>query len=145
MRVQIGDRFKVKSTPWARKHGIRAPGHVSKHDDHIWPGEIGTVERHPYTTQGGETLAVYRLVFDRGRSITLQGITLTDTPEFYPSDAGDFLKVQAPIACPHHGAGHVVTCGGNRRHRWCEACDPAPSALCHWCHGRGYSTAPIRA
>ena len=26
---------------------------------------------------------------------------------------------------------------------WCERCDPAPSALCPTCHGRGYSTAPL--
>ena len=26
---------------------------------------------------------------------------------------------------------------------WCDECDPAPSALCHYCHGRGYSTALI--
>ena len=26
---------------------------------------------------------------------------------------------------------------------WCNECDPAPSALCHYCHGRGYSTALI--
>lgn len=36
----------------------------------------------------------------------------------------------------------MVTCGICRR-SWCERCDPAPSALCVWCHGRGYSTAPI--
>jgi hypothetical protein len=36
-----------------------------------------------------------------------------------------------------------VTCGICGR-SWCEACDGAPSALCHWCHGRGHSTAPIR-
>jgi len=43
-------------------------------------------------------------------------------------------------ACDHGAAG-VVTCGGCGR-RWCEGCDPAPSALCHYCHGRGYSEAP---
>lgn len=37
----------------------------------------------------------------------------------------------------------IVTCGICGR-SWCEQCDPAPSALCHWCHGRGYSTAPVR-
>ncbi len=26
---------------------------------------------------------------------------------------------------------------------WCERCDPAPSSLCHVCHGRGYSTATL--
>lgn len=32
----------------------------------------------------------------------------------------------------------VVTCGNCNR-SWCERCDPAPSAPCHWCHGRGKS------
>ena len=35
-----------------------------------------------------------------------------------------------------------VTCG-NCGESWCEKCDPAPAALCHTCHGRGYSTHPI--
>jgi hypothetical protein len=43
-------------------------------------------------------------------------------------------------ACTH-GDAHKVTCGGNPKHVWCEACDPAPAALCHWCNGRGYSHA----
>ena len=38
----------------------------------------------------------------------------------------------------------VVMCGGCGR-SWCDRCDPAPSALCHWCNGRGYSTAAINA
>lgn len=37
-----------------------------------------------------------------------------------------------------------VTCGICGR-SWCEKCDPCPSALCHWCHGYGYSNAPIRS
>lgn len=40
-----------------------------------------------------------------------------------------------------HGPGAVATCGGCGA-SWCGDCDPAPSALCHYCHGRGYSTAP---
>lgn len=39
-----------------------------------------------------------------------------------------------------HGA--RVTCGGCGR-AWCGECDPAPSALCHWCHGRGSSSAEM--
>jgi len=37
-----------------------------------------------------------------------------------------------------------VTCGQCGR-SWCERCDPAPSAMCHWCNGYGHSEAPIRA
>lgn len=36
----------------------------------------------------------------------------------------------------------VATCGICSR-SWCERCDPAPSALCPWCHGIGHSTAPV--
>lgn len=35
-----------------------------------------------------------------------------------------------------------ATCGNCGR-SWCFRCDPCPSAACHWCHGRGYSTAPL--
>lgn len=35
-----------------------------------------------------------------------------------------------------------ATCGNCER-SWCDRCDPSPSALCHYCHGRGYSTAPL--
>lgn len=38
----------------------------------------------------------------------------------------------------------IAECGICGR-RWCGFCDPAPAALCHWCHGRGYSIAPISA
>ena len=40
-----------------------------------------------------------------------------------------------------HGPRGVKTCGGCDN-SWCEDCDPSPAALCHYCHGRGYSTAP---
>lgn len=50
-------------------------------------------------------------------------------------------------ACPPNLDGsartpEVVVCG-IRGHAWCERCDPAPAALCPFCHGRGYSTAPV--
>lgn len=34
-----------------------------------------------------------------------------------------------------------MTCGGCNR-QWCERCDGTQGPLCHYCHGRGYSTAP---
>ncbi len=34
-------------------------------------------------------------------------------------------------------------CGYRERtHAWCDSCDPAHGPLCHYCHGRGYSTHP---
>lgn len=44
--------------------------------------------------------------------------------------------------CQIHGTAKLVTCFACW-YRWCEGCDPAPSALCHRCHGRGESTAPF--
>lgn len=40
-----------------------------------------------------------------------------------------------------HGSTALTQCGANRKHVWCGDCDPAPSAQCHWCNGRGYSPA----
>lgn len=36
-----------------------------------------------------------------------------------------------------------VTCGNCHR-SWDEIKDPAPSAMCHFCHGRGHSDAEIK-
>ena len=54
-------------------------------------------------------------------------------------------------ACPTCADKHpdrpadIATCGGCGA-EWCDRCDPtAVSALCHYCHGRGYSTAEIAA
>lgn len=44
--------------------------------------------------------------------------------------------------CGGRNARGRVTCGGCGR-AWCGECDPAPSALCHWCHGRGWSEAEM--
>ena len=45
-----------------------------------------------------------------------------------------------PESCGH-GSRAVVTCGNCGR-SWCDDCDPAPAAHCHWCTGRGHSIAP---
>lgn len=46
-----------------------------------------------------------------------------------------------PVSCQHSERDAVTcgTCGAV----WCGSCDPAPSALCHTCHGRGYSIAEV--
>lgn len=36
----------------------------------------------------------------------------------------------------------IAQCGGCHG-AWCDRCDPAHGPLCPWCHGRGYSTAPV--
>lgn len=44
-----------------------------------------------------------------------------------------------------HGAApeDVTECGACYR-QWDARRDPGPAALCHWCHGRGHSTHPVR-
>lgn len=50
----------------------------------------------------------------------------------------DYYEGEFP-ECKHlHAKATCGICGKS----WCDACDPTPSALCHYCHGRGYSTAP---
>jgi hypothetical protein len=45
--------------------------------------------------------------------------------------------------CPRTGERpDTVTCGACQR-AWCGTCDPCPAASCPWCHGYGYSVAPI--
>ena len=67
-------------------------------------------------------------------------LLLRDLYKRYGRDAVN-AEVDRQFDCrENHDA--VVTCG-NCGGKWCETCDPAPSALCHTCHGRGYSKAPI--
>lgn len=51
------------------------------------------------------------------------------------------LAEKATKATCNHGDGETLclSCGA----AWCSTCDPGPAALCHYCHGRGYSTAEI--
>lgn len=51
-------------------------------------------------------------------------------------------ELASELLATHEECHARVTCGGCGN-AWCEACDPAPSALCHWCHGRGASTAEM--
>ncbi len=41
-----------------------------------------------------------------------------------------------------HEVREIVTCWGCLN-QWCDRCDPAPSALCHYCHGSGIVDYPI--
>lgn len=63
-------------------------------------------------------------------SDVLQAIRLVHSPEEDEPEAG------------HDCAKEAATCGKCHR-SWCSRCDPGPSALCPWCNGRGYSTAPL--
>ena len=50
------------------------------------------------------------------------------------------MKTGQKLICEHSPL-NIATCGKCHK-AWCDDCDPAPSALCHYCHGRGYSYAP---
>ena len=66
-------------------------------------------------------------------------LLLRDLYQRYGKEAVD-TEVDRQFACrAEHDA--KVTCGACGE-TWCETCDPAPSALCHKCHGRGYTKAP---
>lgn len=56
-----------------------------------------------------------------------------------PADVAERLILDHYGTCQH--AAYVATCGTCDR-SWCVRCDPGPAALCPWCNGRGYSTAP---
>lgn len=60
--------------------------------------------------------------------------------ECKPDEFDDYTEVQCD--CKEQEPKRV-TCG-NCGTEWCERCDPAPSALCHVCHGRGHTTAPLK-
>ena len=53
-------------------------------------------------------------------------------------------RIRRKPSCKEHGPSERAECGGNPRHVWCFGCDPGPAALCPWCHGRGYSLAPLQ-
>lgn len=45
--------------------------------------------------------------------------------------------------CDEHDCESARVDCGRCEAAWCEECDPSPSALCHYCCGRGYSLAEI--
>lgn len=80
---------------------------------------------------------------EQGRRIaSIGGVTV-------PFDDDPYIRVlaaelAAELLATHQECHARTTCGGCGN-AWCGECDPAPSALCHWCHGRGKSTAPMTA
>lgn len=51
-------------------------------------------------------------------------------------------KQATPTRCAHT-VNAIATCG-NCSASWCDTCDPTQvAALCHYCHGRGYSYAEV--
>lgn len=54
-------------------------------------------------------------------------------------------EMAADVIATHRECGARTTCG-NCGNAWCGRCDPAATSWgCHWCHGRGSSTAPMDA
>lgn len=56
---------------------------------------------------------------------------------------GRLIEINQGEIMKHKCESYKVTCG-NCGNSWCEKCDPAPSALCHTCHGRGHSLKPLK-
>lgn len=73
----------------------------------------------------------------------LLGLDLDELADVEPDEDEDDDEDPPPSTADTCEEPARVTCGGCRR-SWCERCDPGPSALCPWCHGRGYSTAEVR-
>lgn len=86
---RVGDRVRVKSTVITRKYGIRVhvPHWGNKHDDHAWPGEVGTVVEFKGGPAGDQWTG-HRIEFDRGRTFLLS-TTPDDRPEFYSAGDGE--------------------------------------------------------
>lgn len=59
-------------------------------------------------------------------------------PGFIPDDYAEQSE------CPNCDSSNAKTTCGSCDSIWCGDCDPAPSALCHTCHGRGHSTASFQ-
>lgn len=71
---------------------------------------------------------------------TLGGVIVASDDDPYIRVVG--AELAAEVISTHQECHGRTTCG-NCGHAWCGVCDPAPSALCHWCHGRGWSDAEM--
>lgn len=116
--------------------------YVAIHDDTDGPMEddvdsVGMVER-------GEAVCLLVYLHDEdGRILaSLHDIVVTSANSPYLRVVA--AELAAELLATHAECHARTTCGacGNA---WCERCDPAPSSLCHWCHGRGSSTAAMDA
>lgn len=92
--LRDGDRIRVKTNPGTRRYGVRCYSRISPADDHLAPGEVGTVRRGSYKCHSGEMVGHWVVEFDRGRTVTLScedASAETDTARFLlDSDAEDF-------------------------------------------------------
>ena len=75
---------------------------------------------------------------------TIDAAVFTGDPDIIRERLTHFIErwTKALSETAHDCEASRVTCG-NCDSSWCERCDPGPSALCHTCHGRGHSTAPL--
>jgi hypothetical protein len=66
-----GDRIRVKVNMYTRRYGVRCHSSINPADDHLAPGEIGTVKRGSYKCGTGEMVGHWIIEFSRGRTVTL--------------------------------------------------------------------------
>ncbi len=110
------------------------------HDDCADPDDDGETTR---AIDAGEMERLIVVVCDSdGRWMASLGSVIV-----YANDSHDYVRevaaeMMAELLGTHQECHARVTCGGCGN-AWCGACDPAPSALCHWCHGRGSSIAEM--
>lgn len=114
------------------------------HDDCSDPDDKETAQR----LATGELIRVGVILkdIDTGRHLaSLWGVIVENGSGDQVGD-GYVRVVAAELAAEllaTHQECHARTTCGNCGKAWCSVCDPAPSALCHWCHGRGESTAEM--
>lgn len=80
----------------------------------------------------------WRLDIDSSGDATLTELTWCADCEV----SATYDELDSDMRCEDCHQPEKVTCG-NCGKSWDESRDPAPSALCHWCHGRGESTHPL--
>lgn len=126
IEVEMGRRGWFISTDW-------------DHDDCADPDDDGE------TTRAIEAGTLERLVVilraEDGRFLDSLGSVIVAAGDYAYVDLCG-REMAEELILSHRECHARVTCG-NCGHAWCERCDPAPAALCHWCHGRGSSTAEL--
>lgn len=81
--MKPGDRYRVKSTAVLRRYGIRTYGTFqAKGDDHVWPGDSGTVVERRWTPGSGPPSSGLWLEFSRGRSLCVDTLSTESRKDF---------------------------------------------------------------
>lgn len=123
----------------AEETATRRGWFVSLRDDpEPMADDVGTLE----AVEAGELVNLAVVLRDEdGRELaSLWGVAVPTEDDPYLRVVGAELALDVLTS---HAECHARTTCGGCGHAWCGVCDPAPSALCHWCNGRGKSTAEL--